>query len=64
MGQPEENGLCNVFRVRHAAGDAVGSLEDTGLMFPEDFLKLSESLGHHNVFYRGRQASLLGLSTT
>jgi len=45
-------------------GHAVGSLEDTDLVCSKDFLKLCDRLRHHDVFYRGRQASLLGSSTT
>jgi hypothetical protein len=64
MGQSEKNGLRDVFGVRRASRYAVGSLEDTSLVCSKDFLKLGERLCHHDVFYRGRQASLLGSSTT
>jgi hypothetical protein len=30
----------------------------------KDFLKLSSCFGHHDGFYRGRQVTLLGSSTT
>jgi hypothetical protein len=63
-GQPEKDRLRDVFRIRHAAGYAVCRLKDTGLVCSKDFLKLWDHLRHHNVFYRGRQAPLLGSSIT
>jgi hypothetical protein len=63
-GQPEEDGLRDIFRVRDATGYAVSSLKDKGLVRSKNFFKLWHRLHHHDVFYRGRQASLLGSSTT
>jgi hypothetical protein len=58
--QPEENRLRDVLGVRHDTGYAVSSLEDTCLVCSKQFLKLCVPLRHHEIFYRGRQASLLG----
>jgi hypothetical protein len=56
--------MHSLFRVRHAAGYALSSLHDASVVCSKDFLKLRARLRHHDVFYRGRQASLLGSPIT
>jgi len=62
--QSEEDRLRYVFGVSHTSSYAVRGFEDTRLVGTKDFLKLSGCFCHHDGFYRGRQVSLLGSSTT